>query len=68
MNVPFRFVVRFADEDWEHACESSEDVSIVLEAYRKRHPGTLLAQVSVHEMTPGSTTGVERFVYDFVQQ
>jgi hypothetical protein len=68
MNAPFRFAVRLADENVVHDCESSEDVSIVLEAYRKRHPGTLFTQVSVHEMTPGSTTGAERSVYDFVPQ
>jgi hypothetical protein len=61
------FAVRFADENQEVWCDTADEVTRALEDYRKRHPGTSFGQVSVHEMTEGSTTGAERSVFDFVQ-
>jgi hypothetical protein len=47
-------------------CANEAEVRTTLEDYRTQNPKTLWSGVSIHEMPPGRTTGLERSVFDFV--
>jgi hypothetical protein len=62
------FAVKLPDREDSIHCANVAEVTETLEEFRQRNPGTLWAGVMIHELRPSSTVGIERSVFDFVEQ
>lgn len=62
------FAVKLPDRDDAIHCANNAEVRETLEEFRERNPGTLWTGVMIHEMSGTSTTGMERSVYDFLDE